>query len=98
MTAEDLTDCANNKVLKDLSYCIKGEKEVLLSIHWKEDDGSYKIHPEAGRRLLIKLGCRHGKYIGLYSWTGHKPRFIGPNSVNTSLHLVLRPHFLVHFV
>jgi hypothetical protein len=37
-----------------------------------------------------------------YGWIGHKPGsgfwFFGPSSFNTALQLVLRPHFLVHFV
>jgi hypothetical protein len=35
-----------------------------------------------------------------YGWIGHKSSsgFFGPSSFNTALKLVLRPHFLVHFV
>jgi hypothetical protein len=31
-------------------------------------------------------------------WATIQFRFIGPSSFNTALQLVLRPHFLVHFV
>jgi hypothetical protein len=61
-------------------------------------DKAAAASPPAGR---LRYGlCRHqGSWQALWlDWATIRFRFYQPSSFNTALRLVLRPHFLVHFV
>jgi hypothetical protein len=63
-----------------------------------------RLLPEAGWTGTDGLGSESNVYglIGGYKvwldWARTQFRFLRPSSFNTALQLVLRPHFLVHFV
>jgi hypothetical protein len=57
-------------------------------------NGQHYFKRTAGSKVL---GEYYSSYLWL-DWATIQFRVFGPSSFNTALQLVLRPHFLVHFV